>query len=239
MKKDIESRPIDWIKPAPANPPAEPIEPPTGYGILKPVQSALAAIRTDLDSFSDAEAFALMNSGYQMTAEAFPLANPDFPVADGPPFDWKFLKVKDIAPAMRDPDKHAPLQRLLEVGASRAFKVWKLVPALKYASWALGAAGLAGAGWLTWRNWNETLLTVEDVAVLVIGLVLSTAVLKAVWSALRFGDTLMKIVLYGVLAAAGWIGALVHLKLFDRWFLKRGRLEAILPNDRARQTPAE
>ncbi len=163
MKKDIGSRPIDWIKPAPANPPAEPIEPPTGYGILKPVQSALAAIRTDLDSFSDAEAFALMNSGYQMTAEAFPLANPDFPVADGPPFDWKFLKVKDIAPAMRDPDKHAPLQRLLEVGASRAFKVWKLVPALKYASWALGAAGLALAAWLTWRNWNETLLTVEDV----------------------------------------------------------------------------
>ncbi len=74
---------------------------------------------------------------------------------------------------------------------------------------------------------------------MVIGLVLSTAVLKAVWSAVRFSDTLMKIVLYGVLAAVGWIGALVHLKLFDRWFLKRGRLEAILPNDRARQTPAE
>ena len=36
----------------------------TDYGILRKVQSMLSEIRTDLDSFNDTEAYALMYSGY-------------------------------------------------------------------------------------------------------------------------------------------------------------------------------
>jgi hypothetical protein len=61
----------------------------TPYGIATATQRRLAAIRTDLDSFSDVEAFALMASGYQMTkrqlhigtAHQFPVFAPDLPVS--------------------------------------------------------------------------------------------------------------------------------------------------------------
>ena len=43
----------------------------TGFGVSASVQRKLAAIRTDLDSFGDAEAYALMASAYRMTEEQF------------------------------------------------------------------------------------------------------------------------------------------------------------------------
>src|SRR3712207_9182304 len=38
----------------------------TSYGVEKDMQRLLAAVRTDLDSFSDAEAYTLMASAYKM-----------------------------------------------------------------------------------------------------------------------------------------------------------------------------
>jgi hypothetical protein len=70
LKKDLEVNPIDWIgcedpsefgKDRPNLEKGE-----TDYGIIKEVQKKLAAIRTDLDSFCDTEAYALMTSGYRM-----------------------------------------------------------------------------------------------------------------------------------------------------------------------------
>jgi len=241
LKKGISSEPIDWIDCSDPHEASEQAAPAskrgvlTGYGVLKGMQRALSDIRTDLDSFSDAEAFALMYSGYQMTADGFPRANPDFPVADvapydpdAAPYDWQFLR---IAPAMKDPDKYAPLLRIVEVGKSRAFKAWKLIPMLRYASWVLAAGGLALAAWLAWLWWDKTLLTVANVAIVVIGLIVSAVLGKIVWRVVRFRDTLMKVGLYGVLAVVGWAGAGIHLSLFDRLFLKTGRLEEVLSND--------
>jgi len=43
-----------------------------GLKIRKDVQERLAAIRTDLDSFTDQEAYALMTSGYRKTRRSEP-----------------------------------------------------------------------------------------------------------------------------------------------------------------------
>ena len=43
----------------------------TDYGVDKELQRKLVAIRTDLDSFSDVEAYSLMVSGYLMTEYEF------------------------------------------------------------------------------------------------------------------------------------------------------------------------
>src|SRR4029077_20977512 len=47
------------------------------YGIDLEAQRALAEIRTDLDLFSDDEAYSLMAAGYAMAREELPLAMPD------------------------------------------------------------------------------------------------------------------------------------------------------------------
>jgi predicted acylesterase/phospholipase RssA len=58
------------------------------YGIDPAVQRALAELRTDLDSFSDDEAYALMALGYRMTERDLPPALREL----GPPLDaaWPF-----------------------------------------------------------------------------------------------------------------------------------------------------
>jgi predicted acylesterase/phospholipase RssA len=69
LKKDLESLPVDWIDtkdPSRTPPPAQL----ASYGVDKGIQRCLAAIRTDLDSFSEVEAYALMTSGYLMTETA-------------------------------------------------------------------------------------------------------------------------------------------------------------------------
>ncbi|MBC7776609.1 MAG: patatin-like phospholipase family protein, partial [Phycisphaerae bacterium] len=67
----------------------------TNYGIRKNIQIAIARIRTDLDSFHEHEAFALMYSGYQMT---------DFEVQHGAGSD----NIKKLDPA---PDKTVVKER--------------------------------------------------------------------------------------------------------------------------------
>ena len=71
LKKDLEVRPVTWRKAGlPAAVPEElGRDGMTGYGVPKAVQAQLAAIRTDLDAFSETESTGLMLSGYLMTAK--------------------------------------------------------------------------------------------------------------------------------------------------------------------------
>ena len=101
----------------------------TSYGVRKEIQAQLAAIRTDLDAFNDAESAALMTSGYLMTEEAFPRAMPGFPrpkkSMEPPP--WRFLKIKDLMQRRGDdPKRYAELKNLLGAARESVFKVWKL-----------------------------------------------------------------------------------------------------------------
>ena len=136
LKGDLNVDPVDWIDCLDPYDPREDVQPLwrhdryTRYGIAKDVQQLLSALRTDLDSFSEAEAYALMTSGYRMTefqikqekcVEDFFEATQDEP--------WKFLEIEDF---MRDSGKgNKYLKKLLAVGSNSAFKVWHIDPVLK------------------------------------------------------------------------------------------------------------
>src|SRR5262245_58748765 len=80
LKEDLDVDPIDWIgclDPFDASDDSRPPYrrgPLTRYGIAKNMQKLLAAVRTDLDSFSDVEAYTLMTSAYRMTEHEFRLS---------------------------------------------------------------------------------------------------------------------------------------------------------------------
>ena len=75
LKKGLDVSPVDWLGcEDPAEVAARPL-PLTPYGIRKDVQERIAAIRTDLDSFHDVEAYALMTSGYRMAEYEFARAS--------------------------------------------------------------------------------------------------------------------------------------------------------------------
>jgi hypothetical protein len=77
LKKDLDVDPVDWVDCLEPYDASDDARPParkgllTRYGISKDIQLDLAGVRTDLDSFSDVEAYALMTSGYRMTEWEF------------------------------------------------------------------------------------------------------------------------------------------------------------------------
>jgi predicted acylesterase/phospholipase RssA len=228
LKKDLDVNPLDWIDcqdPVDASDEARPVHKRgilTSYGIVKEIQERLAAIRTDLDSFSDKEAFALMTSGYRMAEHEFKQQFSNFPTSTEKHTKWDFLAIEE---AMQDRSKSEELMHLLQVGSQRAFKIWQLCRPLNISGWILGAVALAALLWICW-NWSSvaliTLGTIgSSLAVLILGGIFSKTVMRVV----RYRETLMQIIIGVAMALAGWILARIHLHIFDKLFLEKGRLK--------------
>ena len=99
LKKGLPVRPRDWV--GCQEPYDEALDEVTvtdaerrrEYRISESVQLLLAALRTDLDAFSDDEAYSLMAAGYRMTDYELDLAVTDFPeptTPPAPPGGWPF-----------------------------------------------------------------------------------------------------------------------------------------------------
>lgn len=130
----------------------------TSYGIERRVQKLLACMRTDLDAFSDTEAFALMADGYLMTKRAFDeLEKKQANWTNGVehPFGrWRFAA---LFGALRQPSKG--LLKRLEVARHRFFKGQRLVRRLRFETGLLGLTALLGFFGLT------TALTLKRLAI--------------------------------------------------------------------------
>ena len=227
----------------------------TGYGIDIDIQRQLAAIRTDLDSFNDIEAFALMTSAYKMTAEQFRGKRPcveGFP-APVQKANWRFLagSLSDaMKPRVTKPEGEASrkhLSKLLKVASSSAFKVWKLSVPLVCMKWAIIAAIFAAIVWWFYQQWDSQIipagahakLTYKAVSIGVLimlffgGLAAVFKVLfgekhgKRIMRLVRWRDTLTSILIGIGMSTIGFLIARLHLHVFDRRYLKLGRLERL------------
>ncbi|WP_163999266.1 patatin-like phospholipase family protein [Pyxidicoccus caerfyrddinensis] len=234
LKKDLDEDPTDWVDcqdPHDLSRSARPAvrrTPFTRYGILKGVQRRLADIRTDLDSFSDAEAFALMTSGYRMMELALKHRGQMLPRSKEPALEWEFLKIEPPMKLLDAPEAaHPRLMSLLGVGSNTAFKVWRLYPALRVMGFVLLSLLAAGLLWLGWRYWNTPFptLTVQRIFLLLlpvlVGAVLGKFFVRLIW----LQNTLQRIAIGVGMAAVGWLLARVHLHVFDRLYLRHGRLK--------------
>jgi hypothetical protein len=67
LKKGLDANPLPWIGCRDEKYGANDEDQPTAYGVNRRLQRLIAGIRTDLDSFTEVEAYALMASGYLMT----------------------------------------------------------------------------------------------------------------------------------------------------------------------------
>ena len=138
LKGDLGVDPINWLHcpdPYDASDDAIPSDRSslrTRYGIAKDIQRSLSALRTDLDSFSEAEAYALMTSGYCMTEHQLSTGKCIEGLTETSRGDWKFLAIEKY---MKGEGKgYEYLKQLLSAGSSLAFKVWQIDPLLKWAA---------------------------------------------------------------------------------------------------------
>ena len=195
----------------------------TGYGILKRFQRLMAGIRTDLDSFNDTEAYALMASGYNMTAQDIETTIQGVRI-EPQSHSWKFLKV---TPSLKNAADRK-VENLLEAAGKGLFKIWELSKLLRTIKILLFiVAGLALlAALVMWQD--EPLLSVRGLIAALGSIALAFALgkfgLAWILKVLHIRKTAYQ-ALFGIgLSIAGWILTWVHVGIFDRMYLKKGRL---------------
>lgn len=241
LKEDLDVDVVDWID---CEEPKSRINGERGcqltsYGILKEVQARVAALRTDLDSFSEVEAYALMTSGYRMTEREFESSIRGFPKSEVAPQPWNFLKVELPMKQKRGcENEHRILSNLLDGGASSAFRLWHFSRPLRAASLLAALAGAAGLIWWSIVEWNRTFLTVGFVATPVFVGAAAALFGKTVLRVVRYRDTVQRIGFGLGLALFGWLIAGLHLFVFDKWFLHLGRASRVAKNH-GRETVVE
>jgi predicted acylesterase/phospholipase RssA len=209
------------------------------YGILETVQRGISGVRTDLDSFSHTEAYALMTSGYRMTEREFPKTIYGFPVSTDSINDWSFLAIEK---EMTTESQSSALVRLLKVAHQSAFRVWQLSFALRTLSY-LTLAGIVlaivGMGYynpgvvlmsgkfeiagksleqsLTWGGLAMALATVLLTPILGKELMRKMGII-------RYRELVNRWAIGLGVGLVGWLAATLHLHVFDKLFLKYGRL---------------
>jgi predicted acylesterase/phospholipase RssA len=225
LKKDLEVMPVDWVASQDPSAPTKqhPLMP---YGIQRRVQRWLAAVRTDLDSFSEVEAYGLMTSGYCMTEHALRQQVLGFPVAATAREPWRFLEIEHL---MKAPPESEAFVRQLQVAAKLFGKVWLLVRQLQI---LLGVAMLFLIGLLAYAgysSWEGTLfsytLTVKAAVFAIAFALLSVVGLGWVAKLVRYRKTATEILIGIGMSTLGFLLARLHLHVFDKLFLWQGRLK--------------
>jgi predicted acylesterase/phospholipase RssA len=177
LRKGLDRPPRDWLDSDDPYVPGDDVvpQPAHDYGIEPEVQRRLAAIRTDLDAFSDMEAKALMWCGYRMAATEIERSVSGFPLEkplEAPP--WKFFEVKDsLRPQSSD---HAQLLKVLDAGSRRWGKLLALYKSVRWAAIIVGLiAAVAALHWL-WTVRGDSILTAWEVLVAVAIVVATTLI---------------------------------------------------------------
>lgn len=245
LRKGLTARTVTWNlpdgKPAAPESVEQPVPPTSAaFGIDEEVQDRLSRIRTDLDSFSDIEAYSLMLDGYNMSRLEFKALRDTMSADDVPQAkrvrdakDWAFLSIAPWAGNRAQKNHSAYLERL-QVGAHRFFKAFRLSTALALAGIAALALALAGAYILL----KEQIHWVLDQPLWTLLLVLAGAVLvrfaPKLWKAfdvLRLlrkpAELVTRFVGMFVVAALGALTVRIHLLTVDRLFLWMGRVERL------------
>jgi NTE family protein len=213
------------------------------YGVDPGVQQMLSKVRTDLDSFTDTEAFALMTDGYLMSETELTRIAKHFETQPVNPAQWRFLCVRE---RMADPALDGRFFKQLQVASRRFFKPFLLGVTPKLIGVSLvfiAAMALYGAliwkigdllfpGWLAaqWASLKECLLDIQQASLFLLGVV---AMFLGEWLGRTF--KILKWLRYPMRAFSGLftrfilplLGAFpvyVYLKTIDRYYVGQGRL---------------
>jgi predicted acylesterase/phospholipase RssA len=228
LKQDLDVVPVDWIGcEEPRERSSQKVGPLTEYGIRKEAQELLAGIRTDLDSFSEVEAYSLMTSGYRMTEHYLPevevLPTHGQEARRQVVWDWDFLAIESVLRHASTSDtSYQHLLRLLRSAGSRMFRIWSQSRVLLLATLLLAMVGIALVG-----SWLLNMSDPSRVTVTVNGSVVLTAIALAASLASPWFREHAGRISIGLLGLVLWIPAQFHLLVIDRVFLWLGKLDRL------------
>ena len=183
---------------------------------------ALSHIRTDLDSFTDQEAYLLMYYGYRLVGEKLP--SPEVAKAD-----WRFLGIQD---ALRDELQRPVLLRHLAVGSKPFFKVFFLGKPLPYVIVLAALMVPIGAvafvlSLLPWWVSGLLALGLLSIAAYSQNGRINQYLDRVEWwrrARRRLARAMMPLGIPTLLGLSVAVATWVHLNVFDRLFLRYGRI---------------
>jgi len=243
LKKDLEGSVVEQIGSAENTNDTSASDgrsaPLTSYGIRKDVQQGLAVMRSELDTFSDTEAYALMTSGYLIT-EAVSQEIKGWSRQQTNRPDWCFLAIEEQMKRVGDSE----ILRQIAVAQNRFAKIWKLSGAAWYIPPLFMALVIVFviAAYDPLKNAiyapNSTffsdlalyafLLLYLTVALISLGTILLGPVLFVVLLALKIRrreKTLGQIIRGLGALFFGWIGACFQLLVIDKLYLALGNIK--------------
>ena len=232
LKQELETRDVDWIfcdnpKQLTNEDLRKEDQQLTSYGVMKSVQEKIASLRTDLDSFSDTEAYALMESGYSMARKYVAEQIQGFHTHEVE-HPWIF---KSIRERLRNPSAESErTEKLLDIGKNIAFKVWHQSPVLRSIAALLGLGAFLTLvyGAIFWEAGFE--VSFSQIALSLLALILGLFGTGWIMRVFRFKSSLYQVLLSMGLCIGGAFLAWIHVGIFDRIFLRKGRIERTTPS---------
>jgi len=238
LREELEPDAVDWVDCGDGftredeGLPEKEDDPLTGYGVNRKIQDALARLRTDLDSFSNTEAHALMCSAYLMTRSALRKDTSIFSNRPERPDSWSFMNIEPYLKSSPG-EFRSGVPLALRVGERLPFKVWRVSPVLSgFITAVLIALGLWGlyalASFAVTRGWIAATARLTPIAA-VTGLTALIAALTAIrWSLQTYGRVgeVVERATIGVVTVLLFVPMWIHRKIFDRIFLDRGRYDS-------------
>ena len=238
LKAELPADDVDWkhcADPTPRGP-----RQPASYGIALDLQAHLAAIRTDLDVFSEVEQHALMASGYRMALAELERLEAERGGRDGPlpwcgldlgqPTEygrWSFLRLERLlaTPADGCGKARADLGRQLAAGRRQFFRLPALVTPLRV---ALGGSALGALAWAGHR-WHTLADGLQQVPAAppwwAIGLATSAVAGLMAWAPARVRTLQVLLASVGFVLANGFF-----FSFANRALRARGRVKPLLDN---------
>lgn len=234
LRQGLAIQELAWV--GPNGEPAEPergIQPPRCPAIAPEVQRRLASLRTDLDAFTEVEAYSLMLASFLLSRRELAdlRLQAAYPQSQASQPQWSFLA---IAPWMKTPTENYLYQ--LEVAKLQFGKTWLLYPPLLAASVIFGAilVGLLWPLFAAWLNVNISLAAILGVVAVValdhLGYKLARLKgigrLLSILSYLPLGwyPALRRILLRAAPLVLGTIFVNAYLAFINPLFLRQGRL---------------
>jgi hypothetical protein len=231
LKKELPQAPLNWINcdDEPRRIMQHPIvnnDQLLTYGLMKNVQKLLSEVRTDLDSFNDMEAYALMYSGYRQTMTSFKKDIDKYQT------NWNFLQIENycVEPAMQQ-----PLIDVLKISASVPFK---LVRKVKWLKWVLSLIGLVLAFFIVkffiakWSDDIGPFIKYGAVALFLLTFIVGMFS-KTIAKLLDIEGFIKKILLFLALISVVWLIFNVYIIFFNPWYNRIGRMrrKVAVPNN--------
>jgi len=241
LRKGLSATAVSWIgadgavaqEPKPERQPRIAAE---DFGVAQEIQLRLSKIRTDLDSFTEVEAYSLMADGYLMSREelrrASDIATLIVKKKQKAKEPWRFLR---IAPCLSNPTDE--FRKQLDVGSELAFKIFRLSPAVTIVTIAV-VAGLGIGAFILWMDniveFFKFSFTVWEVALALAVLALGfIPKLSRIFKILRFvrapAEYVGRLMLRALPSALGSLFVWIHFFIYDRLFLRRGKLDRLQP----------